>query len=134
MKDDRTIEKYTFRYTFGDYDDVDRLDNCLEFSTEGSTVTELLGKFEQFLRGAGFTFKGEFEVVDHDKFKIVPRTIGDEYYTTVEVTKNFDQGINITNEGNVYPPDQEKRSPDRGPYSTYPVEGIDAWNRGQTAV
>ena len=127
MKDDKTIEKYTFRYSFGDYDDVDRLDNCLEFSTEGSTVTELLEKFEQFLRGAGFIFKGQFEVVDHDKFKIVPRS-------GIEVTGTFKQGLNITNEGNVYPPGQEKRSPDRGPYSTYPVEGEDAWNRGQTAV
>ena len=127
MKDDNVVEKYTFRYTFGDYDDADRLDNCLEFSTEGSTVTELLGKFEQFLRGAGFTFKGEFEVVDHDKFKIVPKS-------GIEVTGTFKQGLNITNEGNVYPPGQEKRSSDRGPYSTYPDEGIDAWNRGQTAV
>ena len=127
MKDDRTIEKYTFRYSFGDYDDVDRLDNCLEFSTEGSTVTELLEKFEQFLRGAGFTFKGEFEVVDHHNFKIVPKS-------GIEVTGTFKQGIHITNEGNVYPPGQEKRSPDRGPYSTYPDEGTDAWHRGKTDV
>jgi hypothetical protein len=127
MKDDKVVEKYTFRYTFGDYDDVDRLDNCLEFSTEGSTVTELLGKFEQFLRGAGFTFTGEFEVVDHNNFKIVPRS-------RVEVTSSFEQGLNITNEGNVYPPGQEQRSPDRGPYSTYPDEGIDAWHRGKTDV
>lgn len=121
MKDDNIVERYTFRYSFGDYDDADRLDNCLEFSTAGSTVTELLEKFEQFLRGAGFTFKGEFEVVDHDKFKIVPRS-------GVEVSGSFKQGLNITNEGNIYPPGQEKRSPDRGPYSTYPVEGEDAWN------
>lgn len=73
MSDDKTVEKYTFRYSFGDYDDADQLESSLEFCTEGSTVTELLEKFEQFLRGAGFTFKGEFEIVDHSKFKIVPR-------------------------------------------------------------
>jgi hypothetical protein len=127
MKDDNVVEKYTFRYSFGDYNDADRLESFLEFSTEGSTVTELLGKFEQFLRGAGFIFKGEFEVVDHHNFKIVPRS-------RVEVTSSFEQGINITNDGNVYPPGQEKRSPDIGPYSTYPVEGEDAWHRGKTDV
>ena len=134
MSEDKTVEKFTFRYSFGEYDDADRMESSLEFNTNDGTVQSLLEKFEQFLRGAGFTFTGEFEIVDHSKFKIVPRTIGDEYYTTVEVTKSFEQGLNITNNGNVYPPGQEQRSPDRGPYSVYPVEGEDAWNRGQTAV
>ena len=129
MSDNKTVEKYTFRYTFGDYDDAGRLDNCLEFSTEGSTVTELLGKFEQFLRGAGFTFKGEFEVVDYDKFKIVPRTEGNIYpagqearssFTgPVEVTKGAEFGLNITGADDI---------------ARYPDEGIGAWHRGQTIV
>ena len=127
MKDDKVVERFTFRYSFGDYDDADRLENNLEFSSDGATVTGLLEKFEQFLRGSGFTFTGELEVVDHYNFKIVPRS-------RVEVTSSFEQGINITNEGNVYPQGQEKRSSDKGPYSTYPAEGEDAWSRGQTAV
>lgn len=127
MKDDKIVERYTFRYSFGEYDDADKLESFLEFSTEGSTVTELLGKFEQFLRGAGFTFKGEFEVVDHNNFKIVPRTEGNIYpkgqearssFTgPVEVTKGAEFGLNITDRDNIYPD-----------------ESVGAWHRGQTAL
>jgi len=135
-------ERFRFNYTFGDYSDVDHMENTLEFSADGATVTDVIEKFTHFLRGCGFYFDGELEIV-HDDLDRYPQP-------DLTVTKDAEQGINITNDGNIYPSGQEKRSPDRGPYSAYPDEGHDAWgkaiekasraadaiawNRGQTAV
>ena len=143
MSEDKTMERFRFNYTFGEYDDANRFETTVEFNFAEAHVPDVLEKFGQFLRGCGFCFDGEIVNVDLDKYEIVA-------IKPLTVTKDFYQGINITNDGNVYPPGQEKRSPDRGPYSAYPDEGHDAWgksieaarreadeaawNRGQTAV
>ena len=121
------IERFRFSYNYGDYDDTETFETSIEFKCEESHISDVIEKFEQFLRGCGFCFSGEIVQVDFNKYDLVERK-------PITVTKNADQGINITNNGNIYPPGQENRSPDRGPYSAYPVEGTDAWNRGQTAV
>jgi hypothetical protein len=144
MSENKIYEMFRFNYEFGEYHQDDRVENTLSFNTNGGTIDEVIEKFEQFLRGCGFCFRGEIVQVDFKKYELVERK------PDVTVTKNFEQGINITNDGNVYPPGQEKRSPDRGPYSAYPDEGVgawgkeieaarrvageEAWSRGQTAV
>jgi hypothetical protein len=127
MMSENKIERFRFSYNYGDYDDTETFETTVEFKCEESHISDVIEKFEQFLRGCGFCFSGEIVQVDFKKYDLVERK-------PITVTKNADQGINITNDGNIYPPGQEKRSSDRGPYSAYPVEGIDAWNRGQTAV
>ncbi len=140
------IERFRFSYNYGDYDDAETFETSVEFKCEDAHITDVIERFEQFLRGCGFCFDGEIVQVDFEKYDLVERKPKPD----VTVTKNFEQGINITNDGNVYPPGQEKRSPDRGPYSAYPDEGHDAWgkavekarreadeaawSRGQTAV
>jgi len=146
MSENKINEMFRFNYEFGEYGDDDRVENTLAFNTNGGTIDEVIEKFEQFLRGCGYVFRGEFVQVDFEKYDLVERKPKPD----VTVTKNFEQGINITNNGNVYPPGQENRSPDRGPYAAYPDEGHDAWgkaieaarrvageeawDRGQTAV
>ncbi len=125
------IERFRFSYNYGDYDDAETFETSIEFKyCTDAHISDVVEKFEQFLRGCGFCFDGEIVQVNFKKYDLVERKPKPD----VTVTKNADQGINITNDGNIYPPGQEKRSSDRGPYSAYPVEGIDAWNRGQTAV
>lgn len=127
------IERFRFGYNYGDYDVAESFGTTVEFKCEESHISDVIEKFEQFLRGCGFCFSGEIVQVDFKKYDLVERK-------PITVTKNADQGINITNNGNVYPPGQENRSSDRGLYSTYPDEGTDAWyrasplHRGQTAV
>jgi hypothetical protein len=122
------IERFRFSYNYGEYDDAETFETSIEFKyCTDAHISDVLEKFGQFLRGCGFCFDGEIVNVDLDKYELVQ-------IKPLTVTKGFEQGINITNNGNVYPPGQENRSPDRGPYSVYPNEGIDAWNRGQTAV
>jgi hypothetical protein len=146
MSENKIHEMFRFNYEFGEYGDDDRVENTLAFNTNGGTIDEVIEKFEQFLRGCGFCFSGEIVQVDFNKYELVERKPKPD----ITVTKNAEQGINITNNGNVYPPGQEDRSPDRGPYSAYPDEGFDAWgkavekaraeadgvawSRGQTAV
>lgn len=128
---DNKIERFRFSYNYGDYDDAESFETSVEFKyLTDAHISDVIEKFEQFLRGCGFCFDGEIVQVNFKKYDLVERKPKPD----VTVTKNADQGINITNDGNIYPPGQEKRSSDRGPYSAYPVEGIDAWHRGQTAV
>ena len=138
------MERFNLNYSHGDYDEVDHYSSNVAFNVESAYLWDILEKVEQFLRGSGFHFDGSLKIVGNDE-TVVPKSfvsdsINKEAYrhtdigSPVEVTKNFEQGINITNNGNVYPPGQENRSSDRGPYSTYPDEGTDAWHRGQTAV
>ena len=117
MSENKIHEMFRFNYEFGEYSDDDRVESTLAFNTNGGTIDEVVEKFEQFLRGCGYAFKGELVQVDFSKWSLVERR--DSIFSAA---------------GNVYPPGQENRSPDRGPYSAYPDEGIDAWNRGQTAV
>jgi len=140
------IERFRFSYNYGDYDDAETFETSAEFKCEDAHITDVIEKFEQFLRGCGFCFDGELVQVDFEKYDLVERKPKPD----ITVTKNTEQGINITNNGNIYPPGQEKRSPDRGPYAAYPDEGHDAWgkaieaarrvageeawDRGQTAV
>lgn len=132
----KITERFSFSYSFGDYDERDHLENRLEFNGDGMTITELLPKIEQFLRGNGFYFDGELSIVDYDLYDLVerktysepsPEFVNEFRKSNVTVTKDMEQGINITNDGNIYPAGQEKRSPDRGPYSAYPIEAEDAW-------
>jgi hypothetical protein len=146
MMSDNKIERFRFSYNYGDYDDPETFETSAEFKCEDAHITDVIEKFEQFLRGCGFCFEGEIVQVNFNKYDLVERKPKPD----VTVTKNADRGINITNNGNIYPPGQEDRSPDRGPYAAYPDEGFDAWgkavekarreaaeadwNRGQTAV
>lgn len=132
----KITEKFRFNYIFGEYNERDHLENTLEFNGDGMTITELLPKIEQFLRGSGFCFDGELSIVDYDLYDLVerkvycepsPEFVNEFRKSNVTVTKDMEQGINITNDGNVYPAGQEKRSPDKGPYSAYPIEGTEAW-------
>ena len=128
---DNKIERFRFSYNYGDYDDPETFETSVEFKySTDAHISDVIEKFEQFLRGCGFCFEGEIVQVNFNKYDLVERKPKPD----ITVTKNADQGINITNNGNIYPPGQEDRSPDRGPYAVYPDEGFDAWHRGQTAV
>ena len=124
------MERFNLNYSHGGYDEVDHYDSNVTFNVENAYLWDILEKVEQFLRGSGFHFDGSLKIVSNDE-TIVPKcfvsdSINKVAYrhtdvgSPVEVTKSFEQGINITNTGNVASP-------------AYPDEGIDAWHRGRTA-
>jgi len=120
------MERFNLSYRHGEYDEADHYDSSVTFNVEDAYLWDILEKVEQFLRGSGFHFDGSLKIVGENE-TIVPKSfvsdsINKEAYrhtdvgSPVEVTKSFEQGINITNTGNVASP-------------AYPDEGIDAWNR-----
>jgi hypothetical protein len=124
------MEKFNLNYSHRDYDEIDHYDSSVTFNVERAYLWDVLEKIEQFLRGSGFHFDGKLKIVG-DNETIVPTSfvsdsINKEAYrhtdvgSPVEVTKSFEQGINITNTGNVASP-------------VYPDEGHDAWHRGKVA-
>jgi len=124
------MEKFNLNYSHGDYDEIDHYDSSVTFNVESAYLWDVLEKIEQFLRGSGFHFDGKLKIVG-DNETIVPTSfvsdsINKEAHrhtdvgSPVEVTKSFEQGINITNTGNVASP-------------VYPDEGHDAWHRGKVA-
>jgi len=124
------MEKFNLNYSHGDYDEADHYSSNVTFSVESAYLWDILEKVEQFLRGSGFHFDGSLKIVG-DNETIVPKSfvsdsINKEAYrhtdvgSPVEVTKSFEQGINITKTDNVASP-------------AYPDEGIDAWHRGKVA-
>lgn len=76
MSEDKIREKFRFTYEFGEYDDNDRVENTLDFNTNGGTIDQVVEKFEQFLRGCGYVFKGELVQVDFNKYSLVERRDG----------------------------------------------------------
>jgi hypothetical protein len=103
------MERFNLNYSNGEYDDVDRYESSTTFNVESAYLWDVLEKIEQFLRGAGFVFDGNLKVVAKNEM-IVPQSfvsdsINKEAYrhsdvgSPVEVTKSFEQGINITNNG-----------------------------------
>jgi hypothetical protein len=138
MMSENKIERFRFSYNYGDYDDVETFETSVEFKCEDAHITDVIERFEQFLRGCGFCYDGELVQVDFKKYDLVernPKPVAPKDYVTV--TRNADQGINITNTDGVAAP-------------VYPDEGFDAWgkavekarreadeaswSRGQTAV
>jgi hypothetical protein len=120
------MERFSFRYDHGNYDDADYYETNVAFNVQSAYLWDVLEKVGSFLRGAGFAFDGELKIVGNNETIVlksfVEDSINKEAYrhtdvdSPVEVTKSFEQGINITNTGNVASP-------------AYPDEGIDAWNR-----
>jgi hypothetical protein len=125
------MERFNLNYRHGDYDEADHYDSSVTFNVEHAYLWDILEKVEQFLRGSGFHFDGSLKIVGENE-TIVPKSFVSDSInkeanrhtdvgSPVEVTKSFEQGINITNTGNIASP-------------AYPDEGIDAWHRGQTVV
>ena len=73
MSDGKIHEKFRFTYEFGEYNDDDRVESTLDFNTNGGTIDEVVEKFEQFLRGCGYIFKGELVQVDFSKWSLVEK-------------------------------------------------------------
>ena len=103
------MERFSLNYSHGDYDEADHYASNVTFNVESAYLWDVLEKVEQFLRGAGFFFDGNLKVVAKNEM-IVPTSFvndsinKDAYRHTdvgspVEVTKSFEQGINITNVG-----------------------------------
>lgn len=101
------MERFSFRYDHGNYDEADYYESNVTFNVQSAYLWDVLEKVEQFLRGAGFFFDGNLKVVAKNEM-IVPTSfvsdsINKEAYrhtdvgSPVEVTKSFEQGINITN-------------------------------------
>jgi len=101
------MERFSLNYSHADYDEADHYSSNVTFNVESAYLWDVLEKVEQFLRGAGFFFDGNLKVVAKNEM-IVPTSfvndsINKEAYrhtdvgSPVEVTKSFEQGINITN-------------------------------------
>jgi len=119
------MERFSFRYDHGNYDEADYYETNVTFNVQSAYLWDVLEKVGSFLRGAGFAFDGELKIVGNNE-TIVPKSFVEDSInkeahrrsdvgSPVEVTKSFEQGINITNTGNIASP-------------AYPDEGIDAWN------
>ena len=103
------MERFSFRYDHGNYDEAEYYESSLAFSVENAYLWDILEKIEQFLRGSGFVFDGNLRVVAKNEM-IVPTSfvndsINKDAYrhsdvgSPVEVTKGAEFGINITDVG-----------------------------------
>ena len=137
MSENKT-ERFRFNYNYGDYDDAETFESTVEFKCEDAHITDVIERFEQFLRGCGFCFDGEIVQVDFKKYDLVERNTKPVVKTPdITVTRNADQGINITNTDGVAAPAYPVQGAavwDREIEERRLREAAEAWNRGQTAV
>lgn len=103
------MSKFTFTYNFVP-DQLDRSNIAFKTTVEfeADTLDEVLGQFTQFLRGAGFYFEGDVEIVDNS----LPLTIEDTHKWTdfhsiaplsgIE-TKDIPVPANLEVKGKFYP-------------------------------
>lgn len=71
------------------------LDSKVTLETNSVTLPDILAEFEQFLRGAGFHFDGQLDIVEHIDYDAVNSMLDEEAEQRQRIYESPDKGESV---------------------------------------